>query len=166
MTEALFEPADGTYDPGVLAIDVTGTPTTQGSKKPFINPQTGRAQMKEQLGKALDRWRGDVMRCAHDALPEGWEPLTGPLRVTVVFRIERPRYHYRTGQSSHLLRDDAPVYADKAKDLDKLIRGVGDALTDVGVYRDDKQICDLGQSKKLYCAPGERPGALIIVRPL
>jgi Holliday junction resolvase RusA-like endonuclease len=169
VSDALFEVPAGPppVTRGVaLAFEVLGTPKQQGSKRAFINKHTGFAGMKDDNETETNRWRDDVVHAAREEMPDGWVALEGPLRVTEIFRFARPKYHYRTGRFSHLLRDDAPIYHSVAPDLDKLLRSTGDALTTVGVYRDDCQISDFGNSKKVYCAPGELPGAAIIVRPL
>jgi Holliday junction resolvase RusA-like endonuclease len=168
VTESLFEPADATYDPGVLAIDVLGMPAPQGSKRAFVNKKTGRAQVVESSKDRVNLWRSDVVNACdkvRENIPD-FIPFDGPIRLTFVFRMPRPKSHYRTGRNAHLLRDNAPAYPAGKPDLDKLIRSTADAMTTAGMYRDDSQIVDLGQTRKLYCAPNERPGALIIVRPL
>jgi Holliday junction resolvase RusA-like endonuclease len=167
MTESLFEPADAVYDPRWdLAFDVLGVPGPQGSKLSAYNPKTGRTFMKESSAKVAT-WREAVVSQCRDGLPgDEFEPILGAVRLTIVFRFQRPKSHYRTGQLAHLLRDNAPTFHTTYPDVDKCVRATMDALKIVGVYRDDKQVCDLGQTRKLYCTPGERPGALIIVGPL
>ena len=49
-------------------------------------------------------------------------------------------------------------------DLDKLIRAVGDSLTDSGVVTDDSRIVRIS-ARKLY-AEGIQPGATILVKTL
>lgn len=62
-----------------------------------------------------------------------------PMVIEVEFYLPRPKAHYRTGRFAHVLRDDAPAVPSTMPDVDKLIRGVLDALTNV-VYGDDGQI--------------------------
>lgn len=157
----------------ILTIRATGTPTPQGSKKGFVNPNTGRTIIVDDNKKPLKDWRGDVRRAALAALgaapqtiPAGavWPyPLTGPIQVTMCFYLARPKYHFGTGKNAHLLKPTAPTYVDKKPDGDKLVRAIFDALTSAGVYGDDAQVV-IHHAEKRYVTHGQAPGVLITVR--
>jgi Holliday junction resolvase RusA-like endonuclease len=139
-----------------LEIHVFGQPATQGSKR-----HVGHGVMVES-SKKLKPWREAVKQAAldlldSDAINRHGPLLTGPIRADVVFTFTRPKSHYRTGRNAHLLRDDAPMRPVNSIDADKGLRACFDALTDAGVWADDKQVVD-GLFAKVY--PGTHPDAL------
>jgi Holliday junction resolvase RusA-like endonuclease len=78
-------------------------------------------------------------------------PLQPPYRVEVWFYITKPR----TTRAKH------PV-APTIGDLDKLVRGCLDALTQSGLIEDDRFITQL-EAFKEWTGAGETPGAIIRV---
>ena len=82
--------------------------------------------------------------------------LTGPIRLTVTFYFAYLASHYGTGRNAGVLKRNAPVRVSGGRtgDIDKLVRGVQDALTG-SIYRDDKQVCDL-HACKYYTMEAER----------
>lgn len=80
--------------------------------------------------------------------------LTGGVRLTAAFYLPRPKKYHKPGvHVAHL----------KAPDLDKLIRGLGDALSKV-VWQDDSQIIELVAVKR-YAAIDESPHVDVLVEP-
>lgn len=147
-------------NPTGLAFTVHGTPAGQGSKR-----HVGRGVMIEQ-SKRVRPWREAVKHAALDAIAAWestrstpWTPLMEPVHITVTVRIPRPKSHYRTGRFADILRDDAPTYAPNTPDLDKALRAIFDALTDAGVWRDDRQVVAV-YATKVY---DSRPGAVVRV---
>lgn len=76
-------------------------------------------------------------------------PLRGPLEVDAVFHLPRPK----SNKSKH------PV---NPPDLDKLERGLWDALTLAGVWEDDAQVV-LSHARKRW---SQTPGAHVFIIPL
>lgn len=152
----------------LIQLDVVGVPTAQGSKRAFINPRTGRAQMSEQTGDKLKNWRTDVKAAALEWIYERghWSPMAGAVSVNIDFRFERPKSHYGTGRNATLLKDSAPDYpiSKNVGDIEKLVRSTHDALTTAGIWQDDCLVVHT-DIWKVYAAAGARPGARIIVRP-
>ena len=155
-----------------VSFTVHGLPAPQGSKR-----HVGRGVMVES-SKRVKPWRGAVKAAAESAMwawekrrpleagvSRAWEPLTGPVSVTVTFRFPRAASHYGTGRNAASLRADAPTRpADKQRgDLEKLIRSTHDALTAAGVWVDDAQVVHV-DATKCWCVAGEKPGATITVR--
>ncbi|MFB7185226.1 RusA family crossover junction endodeoxyribonuclease [Streptomyces sp. NPDC056230] len=133
-------------------INVNGTPAPQGSKR-----HVGRGVMVES-SKKVKPWRTAVAKAAE-------EVNFGDLAyvcVTVRFRLQRPKSHYRTGRYAHLLKAGAPPYPGKYPDLDKLARSTLDALRMGGAYRDDAQVVILN-AVKVYADQDEAAGARIRV---
>jgi len=131
-----------------IAFDVIGRPSPQGSKKSIGNNRF------VESSKYLPAWRNAVKIAAEDAvISEGWARVSGPVELEVMFYLDRP------STVSAVKRPQPTV----PPDLDKLIRGVGDALTGV-VYDDDSQVIRcLGW--KVY-ADNREPGAFIRVNEL
>jgi Holliday junction resolvase RusA-like endonuclease len=85
---------------------------------------------------------------------EHWETLTGPVTLEVVFYLERPA-------TISQAKRPWPI---KPPDLDKLVRGVCDGLTDAGVWADDDQVVHV-VAWKCY-ADTREPGASVKVTPI
>jgi Holliday junction resolvase RusA-like endonuclease len=111
---------------------------------------------------SLNTWREDVKLATLRALriTPGWEDNYPLIVGHFTFTLPRPKAHYRAGNSSHLLRPDAPMLHGKRPDLDKLLRSTWDALTTSGAYLDDNRVARVTATK---CFPnsGQTPaGAL------
>lgn len=111
-----------------LRFVTIGLPAPQGSKNKWGGENNSRVKP----------FRDSIAADAAAAL-NGDAMLTGPVEVHATFYFPRPKSHYRTGASAHILRDTAPMFVVTKPDLDKLCRAVGDALTGVALH-DDSQI--------------------------
>ncbi|MGH9249435.1 MAG: RusA family crossover junction endodeoxyribonuclease, partial [Acidimicrobiales bacterium] len=87
-------------------------------------------------------------------------PMTGPVAVALRFTLRRPA-------SAPKRRRTWPIGA-RSGDIDKLQRAILDALTDVGVWKDDAQVVHVDAGKDYQGADGylDRPGVTITVRLL
>lgn len=132
----------------MIRIQVNGVPAPQGSKR-----HVGGGRMVES-SKAVGPWREAVRaetqrQCA--------TPIAaGPVDLTVVFWLPRPRGHYGVNG----LRPSAPGKPDRRPDLDKLMRAVLDGIVAGGAIHDDAQIVILHAIKR-YAGSGQPPGCLI-----
>jgi crossover junction endodeoxyribonuclease RusA len=116
----------------LVSFTVHGLPISQGSKNPFGG---------ESNAKKLKPWRASIAAEAGEQM--NGQPLeSGPVRLYGAFYFPRPKSHYGTGRNAGVLKASAPKHITKVPDLDKLVRAVGDALTNV-VLRDDAQIVHL-----------------------
>ena len=145
-----------------VVITVYGTPAPQGSKRAFVG-KSGKAHVIESSHDRVKSWRQAVI---DEVRPEcrafRFDGLA--LEVDMVFRLKRPKSHYRTGRNAHLLRDDAPRYPSGKPDLSKLARSTEDALTDAGLWADDAQVVRYALLAKYWADDGVLPGAIIRVR--
>jgi Holliday junction resolvase RusA-like endonuclease len=93
----------------------------------------------ESNAKALNEWRAKIAAAAREAY-DG-EPVTRAVRVDIAYWFRRPKNHFRTGKYSHLLKATAPDECDHDQhpDRDKHDRAVNDALTQAGIWDDDKR---------------------------
>jgi Holliday junction resolvase RusA-like endonuclease len=126
-----------------VSLSVTGDPASQGSHAIMH----GRiVQVNSSKHKA---WRKAIVQEAIATLPEDWQPIDEPCELIVNFYLPKPKTVDRQLPSV-------------SPDLDKLIRAVGDSLTDSGVVIDDSRIVRIS-ARKLY-AEGIQPGASIQVK--
>lgn len=130
---------------------VYGAAATQGSKRAFVNPKTGRAVVVED-NKRLRPWRSEMTAAMLANRPP--EPPACAMAVAVFVYVKRPRSHYRTGKFAHLERCGMPLTPPTGKDCDKILRGCLDAGTAAGWWRDDRQVA-LIQVERRYCSPTE-----------
>lgn len=130
----------------LVSFFVPGKAETKGSARAFV--VKGRAIITNDNPRAK-AWASVVTLAAHEAM-NGRAPLEGPLYVRVFFELPRPKAHF----TKKGLRLDAPKYAAKKPDVDKLLRCGLDALTGV-VFVDDAQIAQV-RTEKRYAegAPG------------
>lgn len=139
-----------------INLRVLGEPVTQGSMK--VVSARGRAQIVHDKN-ALLAWRD---RISWQVRGSSRVPLEGPVSVALMFWLARPKSHF-TGTGA--LRSSAPDYPVAKRDLDKLVRGVLDALTMGMAWKDDGQVVDLAVSKR-WATDMQQPGVHIHAREL
>lgn len=108
---------------------VDGKPASQGSMTAVYNRRLGVARVRHVAAPALSLWRQQCREAARAAGAEVWD---GPIAMTLSFGLEAP-INQKHGYP-------------KRPDLDKLVRGVLDALTGV-CYKDDSQVTILKAQK-------------------
>lgn len=138
----------------VMGFVVLGDLATQGSKNAFPIYRGSKAKGTRQFtGKVavtdddpkLKAWRKIVTERARDARreleasAEGWECLSGPVRVQLTFSVRAPK---RIPKARHGWPAVKP-------DVDKYVRAVLDSLTDALVWSDDGQAV-IVRAVKLY----------------
>lgn len=138
---------------------VIGKPQPAGSKTAFVNPKTGRAIITD-ANKNAKPWKQEIATVARGAM-QGQGMFMGPLAMSVVFVLPRPKSHYRTGVNARLLKDAAPEWPATKPDTLKLTRGLEDAMSGV-VYRDDAQIVQQFAEKR-YCHAWESAHTEVVV---
>lgn len=151
-----------------LVVVVEDTPVPQGSKTRYGK------RVVEDNEKLLAPWREAVKAAARLAIeemhPDAARPLFGegvPVEVEITFTFNRAGNHFGTGRNAGVLKAWAPRWRAMTPDVDKLARGVLDALTAAGVWKDDAQAVSL-LARKVY--PGGHgdalpiPGAVIRIR--
>src|SRR5206468_2876661 len=109
-----------------LVFVAHGTPAPQGSHKAFVNRATGRAIITQDNARTKP-WREAVKSAALDVMPDGWQPITGPVSVAMTLYMPRPKGHYGSGRNAAQLKDSAPAYPTTKPDVDKCCRAVLDA---------------------------------------
>ena len=113
----------------LLSFTVYGKPEPQGSARAFV--VKGRAVVTS-ANPNIKGWR-DLIASEARVQMQGLPPVDGPVEVRASFYLPRPKSVKRASPTVK-------------PDLDKLARGLLDALTNV-VYRDDAQVTNLQVSK-------------------
>ena len=132
-----------------LTITVFGRPAPQGSKR-----HVGGGRFIE-ASKYLPAWRKAITLAAITEIEkEAWAQSHSPIAIEVMFYLERPA-------TIPVAKRPWPI---KPPDLDKLLRGVLDGLTDAGVWDDDGQVVKI-TAWKAY-ADTREPGAFITISPI
>jgi crossover junction endodeoxyribonuclease RusA len=110
-----------------IELRILGVPAPQGSKR-----HVGGGRMVES-SKKVGPWRDAVAIAGHAAMGRD-DPLDGPLRLTVEFRVPMPQSRKKAD------RERGWKWADRTPDLDKLLRSTLDGLTAGGVIVDDARV--------------------------
>ena len=84
-----------------------------------------------------------AIRVAFVAVAGKWKTITGPVQLSVYCRFEMPKSwsKKKRSESQGILHDGKP-------DADNVLKAVEDALTDCGVWSDDKQVASAFISKR------------------
>jgi Holliday junction resolvase RusA-like endonuclease len=144
-----------------LKVFVPGVVRGQGSLTLWRGPD-GKERAKHP--QATIAWRNTLI----SVLSEEWQgrpPIREAVEVNLVATFGRPQGHLGTGRNAGKVRASAPNWKVGVPDLDKVIRGVGDALTYAGVIADDNLIARW-VAAAYWSEPTERPGALVAVSKL
>jgi len=150
----------------LCSFRVDGQPRPQPRHRAFARKgKDGRFHARAFDPGTAEGWKAAVALAAKPFLHG--EPVGGPVRVDVEFIFERPKGHFGTGRNSGVLKPAAPHWHTRGMgtnggDRDNLDKAVLDALTQVGLWKDDGQVCD-GSVRKRFAEQGERPGAVISV---
>lgn len=133
-----------------IFFHVDGLPAGQGSKTAYV--RGGRAVLVE-ANKRLPEWRSAVKTAAELAVHATEELVRyeEPVKLSVTFFLPKP------AKPRHA------EYPGSKPDLDKLIRAIGDALTQSQIIKDDSLIVEIwarklwtGTSTDTYPTPGCR----------
>ena len=137
----------------MITIRVYGLPGPMGSKRFVGLSKSGKGLMIES-SKAVKPWREAVKWAA---IQSGARGLDGPLWVSMVFTIKKPKSAPKRKRTWPATKPD----------LSKLARSTEDAISDSGVWADDARVVEYLRLAKVY--PGEdrdaldRPGCLITI---
>lgn len=136
-----------------ITILVRGIP--KGQPRPRAFAFHGRARVYDP-GTA-EAWKSEIALAARPYVPR--EPIAGPVSLVVCLWFPRPKSHYLRGA----IRASAPAMYVSKPDVDNAVKAVMDALTAIGMWRDDAQVCSLCVSK-MYTAGDAKPGAMITIQ--
>jgi len=139
----------------MITLDILGTPAPKGSARAMNIGGRARliASSSSANAKAQKHWAKAI---AHAMAGSAELAIPGPVWVSIMFRMARPRGHY----GKRGLLNSAPLYPAVYPDADKLARCTLDVLSGLA-YEDDARIVSLYVGKQ-YAVPG-REGARITV---
>lgn len=132
----------------MIEFRVFGVPAPQGSKNAGVK-KNGRAFVYDQGAAKLHPWRQDISD-AGAKIMDGRSPLDGPLFCDLTFFVHRPA------------KPSFKDYPATPYDLDKLTRGVYDALKFAQVIKDDARIVE-GHGRKRFADSPDDLGVLVRV---
>lgn len=138
---------------------VPGVPVPKGSAKAFYIKKINRTVVTQTNAAKQKPWASLIAVKAEEA--HVILSVSGAVRLNMTFLLPRPRSHYRSGANAALLKDSAPKFPVSKPDVDKLVRCVADALTEVA-YRDDSQVTAI-YAEKVYAVASEGAGVQIDV---
>lgn len=124
---------------------VYGKPQQQGSARGFV---VGNRAVITSANRNLKPWRNLVSSEAQKVAPA--RLMEGPIKLGLNFIMPRPKSAPKT----------RVILPDKRPDLDKLVRGILDALTNV-IYHDDSQVTAIMTTKRYDYT--QSPGVEIVV---
>lgn len=129
--------------PSSLSFQVFGFPAPQGSKNAY---QRGGQIVLVESSRTLPAWREAIITAAREANTTG-TPFITPVSLDVVFRLPKPQ---------------RPKFPEPgvSPDLDKLLRGIGDALQIAHIIKNDALIVAITAVKEYT---EEAPGAFITI---
>jgi len=133
----------------------------EGHPKPQPRPRAYRSGRGIRMYNpaSANVWRAAVQL----ASAKSGETFGGDLvRVELTFYMPRPQAHYRgTGKNKpRELCHNAPKSCGTKPDVDNLIKSTLDAMTDAGLWDDDKQVVEI-RAEKLYA--NDAPGCAVTV---
>lgn len=143
----------------MIDLFVEGNPKPQS--RPRVSVRAGRGFAYNADSGDMVAWK-QALDSALAEIPE--RGLDGPMHVELVFRLPRPKAHYRTGKFSHLLKDSAPGDEGSRCDVDNLSKVVLDKITRSGYWVDDNQVVFMSVRKRW--AFEEDPGCEVRVIPI
>lgn len=149
-----------------LRCRVAGWPATKGHKTSGTR-KNGTRYVRETGGAKLEDWLANLQDGMRAMMEEaGAEPLDVPVFYRVTFLFPWTQALTRTWQKTGEFDPPYPIgkTGDYAGDLDTLLRGIGDAGSKAGVWRDDCLIVG-GLPWKRWAPEGESSGAQIQVWP-
>lgn len=142
------------YRAHLYTIRAYGLPKGQPRPRAFVRPVTGRAGVYDP-GTA-EGWKSEIARVCVGLEGVG---LHQPLSVALTFYMPRPKSHYRPNGK---LKPASPqIIHDKKPDADNLAKSVLDALTNIKIWLDDDQVCELIIRKYWEVPQGAPPGCVI-----
>lgn len=139
-----------------ITFFVAGEPKGQPRPRAFARNFGGKWQARVYDAGTAEGWKGAIALAAKPFVP--FIPLEGPVRLDVTFYFPRPKAHF----TKKGLRPTAPAFHVSKPDRDNCEKALLDALKQLGMMRDDSQVC-AGAVVKRY---GAKPGAEVIITPI
>lgn len=113
-----------------------------------IRPRFARRGAFVSTYNPQDKLDEQFIKLIKEKLGKNWQPIDEPIKLKIIYYLERPKSHFRTGKNKHLLKKSAPYFPAIKPDLDNYIKHTLDCLNKQ-LFRDDSVIIEL-HATKLY----------------
>ena len=127
-----------------ITLIVLGDP--KGQPRPKAFSRGGIASVYDP-GTA-EGWKNQIAIAAREAGVVGIM-LSNPVKVEIHAFFKRPKGHYGSGKNSKKLKESSPIFNTSKPDFDNIGKAACDALTHLGIWKDDSQVVD-GRITKKY----------------
>jgi len=124
----------------IYEFEVTGDPKGQPRPKAFARKMGNKYTARVYDPGTAEGWKSAIAIAVKEAEIQGLM-LEGPVSLTMVAIFARPKSHFGSGKNSAIIKPSAPFWHTGKPDLDNIIKAAKDALTQLGVWRDDSQVC-------------------------
>lgn len=129
----------------VIKFRVNGEPKAMGRPRAFAQKmKDGRVFVRAYNPTSAEGFKSAIAEAARFHVP--FVPMQGPIKLSLVFHMPRPKSHFN---SKNEIKATAPWWHTHKPDRDNLEKTVLDALTTIGMWRDDAQVC-AGEIEKIY----------------
>ena len=140
-----------------ITIRVFGIPKGQPRPRAFSFRRGDKTLTRVYDPATAEGWKSAIAEAARTLVPT--TPIEGPISMEVTFIFPRPKAHLRKDGSTKF---GSPTWHTHKPDRDNCEKAVLDALTILGFWHDDAQVC-AGEVRKIYGTP---PGANINIKSL
>ena len=142
-----------------ISFFVRGEPKAQPRPKAFARKFGSKWSARVYDPGTAENWKSQIAMAAKELFPA--TPTEDPICLELDFKLPRPKSHHN---SKGHLKESAPVYHTNKPDADNLEKAVMDALTQLGAWRDDSQVC-IKRTTKRYVSEGF-VGCCILIQTL
>lgn len=135
-----------------IQFTVPGEP--QGMARPRFTVRRGRGKI---FAQAYTPQKSQAYKQQVELFARAWMPAVpwdGPVRLDIDAYLERPQRLLKKSSPA------GPVWCTTKPDRDNIEKAVLDALTNAGLWNDDKQVC-CGEVRKFFVAIDSKPGLVI-----
>jgi Holliday junction resolvase RusA-like endonuclease len=123
-----------------LTFFAQGIPKGQPRPRAFARKFGAKWSARVYDAATAEGWKSQVADAFAKQKPPGFQTFDGPVEVEMRFHFPRPKCHLRSNGN---VKQSAPHFHTCKPDCDNAAKAVLDALTQIGVWRDDKQVCRL-----------------------
>jgi Holliday junction resolvase RusA-like endonuclease len=139
-----------------------GIPKGQPRPRAFARKFGAKWQARVYDAGTAECWKAQIAVAFRNQVERvGFAQLKGAVGMEIIFNFPRPKSHFRKNGE---LKPDAPNYHTSKPDIENCEKAVLDALTQLGAWIDDSQVCDLHSGKRY--AIGNNAGASITIQQL
>lgn len=155
-----------------LSFYVMGDPKGQPRPRAFARKFGNKWSARVYDAKTAEGWKGLIAAECKANLPSGFTAYEGPVALRLGFKIARPKSHFksqsapaRAARAPLLPKSGMPSWCEKKPDADNYAKAVMDCFTQLGIWRDDSQVCDLHIFKE-YAIGNSQGGVAITINEL